>query len=346
MLDVISRRKVYRPHKLVDIFRTRCYPQNEILSASKMTNPVISVVTPVYNGGENFLRCLSSVNQALLPSSELIVVVDGPDQRSYHMAQKYTKNVLQLPIRGGPAQARNFGASAARGEILLFLDADVAVPPETLHQVVQIFKNQPDLDALFGSYDDEPGAKQFLSQYRNLLHHYIHQTSRDDASTFWGACGAVRRDVFFAVGGFSERYPKPSIEDIELGYRLKQAGYRIQLCRSLQVKHLKKWSASSLLRTDFFDRAIPWARLILAKRKMPDDLNLRTSSRMSVVLIFASVGFLGWFLRRPCPAILSLLFISNLTLLLINFPLYYFFKRKKGWWFAARAIPWHWFYYL
>jgi hypothetical protein len=60
---------------------------------------------------------------------------------------------------------------------------------------------EPDLVALFGSYDDAPAATNFLSQYKNLLHHYMHQTAREEASTFWGACGAIRREVSLAVGG-------------------------------------------------------------------------------------------------------------------------------------------------
>ena len=77
-----------------------------------------------------------------------------------------------------------------------------------------------------------------------------------------------------ALGGFDEGYRQPSIEDIELGYRLKQAGHRIRLCKALQVKHLKRWSVVSLLKSDFFDRALPWTELILRDRRVINDLNL------------------------------------------------------------------------
>ena len=100
-----------------------------------------------------------------------------------------------------------------------------------------------------------------------------------EASTFWGACGAICRDVFLSLGGFDESYRQPSIEDIELGYRLKQAGYRIKLCKTLQVKHLKHWGVVSLLKADFFYRALAWTQLILRNGKLINDLNLQLSSR-------------------------------------------------------------------
>ena len=44
----------------------------------------------------------------------------------------------------------------------------------------------------FGSYDDTPTDRGFVSRYKNLLHHYVHQTARREASTFWTGLGAVR----------------------------------------------------------------------------------------------------------------------------------------------------------
>jgi len=109
-----------------------------------------------------------------------------------------------------------------------------------------VFRDEPDLAALFGSHDDAPLELNFLSQYKNLLHHdvhqtaQVHQTARDEASIFCGACDAVRRDIFLALGRFGERYRHPLIEAIELGYRLTRAGHRIRLCQTFFTTYTEK----------------------------------------------------------------------------------------------------------
>jgi len=155
------------------------------------------------------------------------------------------------------------GVGASSGEFLVFIDADVVVRPDTLSAVVQHLVDEPGLDAIFGSYDQEPAHPGWVSQYRNLLHHYVHQTSRGDAQTFWTGCGAVRRSSFERIGGFDSRWRY--MHDVELGYRMRGAGMRIRLAHSIQVKHLKRWTFLGMLRTDIFGRGIPWTRLLLGQ---------------------------------------------------------------------------------
>jgi GT2 family glycosyltransferase len=163
------------------------------------------------------------------------------------------------------------------------------------------------------------------------------------------------------MGGFNEEYGCPFIkvsdflhreararvhhlglEDVELGYRLKRAGYKIRLEKELQIKHLKRWDIVSLVKTDFFSRALPWTALILESKGFINDLNVKTSGRVSVfavgLLLLTLPGslFLPWLL----------LFSALLAILLLglNWDLYRFFKKKRGLSFAIKAVPWHWFY--
>lgn len=304
----------------------------------------ISVIIPVHNGGTSFRRCLTSIAQAAPAPAEIIVVGDGDTDGSAQLAEEFGAKVLRIPQAGGPAAARNLGAREAEGDILFFVDADVTVSVDAIAQITEAFHHDAELTAVIGSYDDVPAARNFLSQYKNLFHHYVHQTGNAEASTFWGACGAMLRKRFLELGGFDERYRRPCIEDIELGYRLKQAGYRIRLCKELQVKHLKHWSTRSLLQTDFFQRAVPWTRLILRQRRIINDLNLKMSSRLSVILtyglIITLVGAWWW------PGFFGVAAVLGLVLLFLNYSVYRFFQRKRGFWFALASVPWHWLYFF
>ncbi len=304
----------------------------------------LSVIIPVHNGGENFRKCLLSLANSDVVPAEVIVVADGDTDGSGDLAEAHGARVFRFSSAGGPARARNCGAKLAQGDILFFIDADVEVHPTTIGQVIAAFQSDRQLTALIGSYDDRPGDPGFLSQYRNLLHHYVHQTGRREAFTFWGACGAIQREAFQAVGGFDERYIRPCIEDIELGYRLRQAGYKIELHREIQVKHLKRWGAASMMWADVFYRAIPWATLILRAGKMDSDLNLQHSNRLSVVLAFGVLlGLVGaiWL-----PPFLVFAIAAFLGLIALNFSLYRFFQTKRGLLFCLCVIPWHWLFYF
>jgi len=311
----------------------------------------VSIVIPVYNGGESFVRCVKSLQQ-WSAFSEVIVVADGDSDGSWKIAKRAGFRVIRLPESVGPAKARNIGAIAASMPILLFVDADVEINSTTVSRVVAAFEDYPNIAALIGSYDDSPGASNFLSQYKNLFHHYTHQDGKVEASTFWGACGAIRREVFLKMGGFDETYRQPCIEDIELGYRLRQAGYCIRLCKEIQVKHLKQWKPISLLRAEIFYRALPWMALLLSiQRRDPQqyrvfssDLNLKWSSRASVVLVYSfclSVLVALWW-----PFALMATVLLSAILLLINWPVYRFFYCKRGGLFTLQVLPWHWLYFF
>lgn len=304
----------------------------------------VSVVVPVHNGEPQLRACLERL-RALDPApDECIVVDDGSSDRSRELARQAGFTVISTPGRRGPAEARNLGARHARGNVLIFVDADVLPPLELVARVRDAFACDPGLAALIGSYDDAPAEPGFFSQFRNLLHHYVHQTSREQACTFWSGCGAIRRETFLRYGGFCPCYRRPSIEDIELGFRLVRAGERIRLVKDLQAKHLKRWTPGSMIRTDIFDRAIPWTRLILSSRSMPADLNLQWPHRLSTALWPLAVAAL---LAAPWrPLALPVAAAASLVAIILNAGFYRFLAARRGWWFALRAIPIHGLHFL
>ena len=243
------------------------------------------MIIPAYKAAAHLRITLERLAKSTV-AHECIVVDDGSPDDTVEVAKSFGAKVLSTGGRRGPAYARNLGAKVATGDVLFFIDADVCVYPETVARVVTEFSQDPRLDALIGSYDDSPQSQDFLSQYKNLMHCYTHQNSRRQACTFWSGCGAIKKTVFEEHSGFSEDYQRPAIEDIELGYRLAQAKRKVLLDPQLQVKHLKAWSFVSLIKTDIFDRGIPWTELILRDKHLPNDLNLQLSQRVSVALVF------------------------------------------------------------
>jgi glycosyltransferase involved in cell wall biosynthesis len=307
---------------------------------------ILSVIIPIHNAGENFSRCLNALFAGSRHPDELIVVDDASTDASIQYADHFHAEVLssQSTSPVGPAKSRNRGAAVAIGDILVFIDADVRVHHDTLEIIERKFIEQPELAALFGSYDDSPPHKDLVSLYKNLQHHFVHQKGKQDASTFWSGIGAIRRHVFIESGGFDEAYSQPSIEDIELGVRLKRAGHRISLFPNIQVTHLKQWNLLSLLKTDIFHRAIPWTKLILNTSQMPSDLNLDRKSRLSAFLVWAFLFLLVlgiWFRSTWAAALLCLGLV-----IFINFPLYRFFYQRKGLLFTLGAVALHLFYFM
>jgi len=248
---------------------------------------MISVIIPNYNGFKTLQRCLAAVKSSNYLKYECIVVDDGSTDGSIEIANDLATQVVV--VEGGPkgpGHARNLGARVASGDIIFFVDADVVIYPDTLRKVADSFAGSSALAAVFGSYDDQPGDGQFLSQYKNLFHHFVHQQSNEDSHSFWSGCGAVRREIFLEIGGFDTlKYPHPSIEDIELGRRLIAKRYKILLNKTIQVKHLKRWTLANLVKTDVFDRGVPWTQLVVADRKIPNDLNLGSSQRWSALFV-------------------------------------------------------------
>ena len=309
--------------------------------------PGLSVIIPVRNAAAHLDRCLAAIFASHFRDFECLVVDDGSTDESAATAARFRCRVIRLAANHGPARARNLAAKQARSELLFFTDADVAVAPETLGRVKKHFDKSPCPDAVIGSYDDDPPGPSWLSQYKTLQQHFVHQNSSEQAVSFWSGCGAVSKDRFFRVGGFSESYTRPSVEDIELGYRLRADGAKILLDKDLQVKHWKQWTLGQLLRTDIFDRGVPWTELILRSSSMPRDLNLQVSQRLSVALMHlaaASAAAWGIFFRGSPAGIVTALAAAGVVAA-INFRFYAFLTRRRGIWFALRAIPVHFLYY-
>lgn len=243
--------------------------------------------------------------------------------------------MVDQPSGLGPAAARNRGSHQARGDILVFVDADVEVHEDTFALIRDAFERDPSLAAVFGSYDDDPGGGGVVSDFRDLLHHHVHQRSAGAATTFWAGLGAIRREVMLELGGFDERrFLRPSVEDIELGGRLHRHGCPVLLDPRIQGKHLKKWTLGSMTKTDLLSRGVPWLRLVLEGRTGASALNLGWRHRLSTA---ASALLVVGLLRRS-----SRLAGTMLPLLMVlDGPFYRLLFRRRGLRLVVAGVPLH-----
>src|SRR4051794_26576424 len=126
------------------------------MTAEAGSLPAVSVIVPVRAGGDHIVRCLHALRASLTRPCEIIVVADGANPDDQAIAQEAGARVICTETAAGPARARNLGARVARGEILLFVDADVLVRPDTIGRLSAALHADEDLVAAFGSYDDTP----------------------------------------------------------------------------------------------------------------------------------------------------------------------------------------------
>lgn len=308
---------------------------------------ILSIVLPTIKLDTSLCMCLKSIKDSMSSCPcELIIVLDGirEDKTFFRQFELSNCKIIEIDVNSGPACARNVGARVAQGEVLFFIDSDITIYNDTLIKVWSHFTNPSAEDALIGSYDDAPAYPSLISKYRNLLHHHTHQTASSETSTFWGACGAIRSEVFWTVGGFYTAYIKPSVEDIEFGYRIKDHGYRIKLDNTIIIKHWKQWTLVKMIETDVWYRAKPWTLLLLNRKSVYNELNTSFDERLaslSIVLMILCV-FTG--LLFPVFWMFSCVF--PLTVLLIKYRVYSFFSQYFTKTQMLIVILLHWLYLL
>jgi hypothetical protein len=192
---------------------------------------------------------------------------------------------------------------------------------------------------VIGSYDAAPLAPGIVSQYRNLLHHHTHQRNGRRASHFWTGLGAVRRSVYDALGGLDESSWARNMEDVEFGHRLTDAGHVVVVDPDLQGTHLKAYTVPTMVRSDLFDRAIPWSRLLIQSGRRNDAFvtswRQRASALAALGVVSAAVSTLLW--RRTGPVLLAAVAVFTV----VNLPLLRFLARVRSVPFAVAAWPLH-----
>lgn len=305
----------------------------------------ISVVVPVRNGGDTIRRCLTSLKQSDFPEFEVIVVDDCSNQDLSRVAGEYGFRGIRLTRPSGSWHARNRGAELSTGDVIIFVDCDMVVPPDALSRINARFSNNH-YAAISGICGAKTGSRRLATVYKNLWMYHSYARSPEDFGWFVSGIGAVRREVFFELQGFDSKFDtKTGGGDLEFGRRLKETGRDILLDKTILAEHLKPYNLWGLLRNDF-NRSRGWFQLVVAKgmvTQIARKLRIANIYPGFMISVMISLALLLSLLLVPFHTI-WIIFAGFLTLayLLVNYRLLRFFKRRGGTGFLLKAIPLSW----
>ncbi len=238
----------------------------------------------------------------------------------------------------GAAAAKNRGARAARGDVLVFTDSDILVPRDLVARLARDFADES-LDGVVGLLSRDIPAPNWASQFKNLWMTFTYARFAGAAriGLFYTSIAAMRRATFERLGGFDENYRGASIaEDTEFGQRAWGQGANLQLDPELQVVHLKRYSIASVLREDF-RRARALTLMRLRKRGQPFFTSVPVFYQLAVPVIYLTVILFAlgivtanvlWFTGALAGFVMFYLLNSSLLAFLI---------RERGWRFAFKA---------
>ena len=308
-------------------------------NSADLRPPVVSIVIPARDSAPTLaatLRSIAALETAV--ALEVLVVDDGSTDQTASLAAAAGARVIPCDGRG-VADARNTGARAARGRLLLFVDSDVVLPPHAIDRIVA--RIQVDgYDAVTGRLSHVHRHSGFASQYKNLWMAYTYETLPDEVALFYTSAAAIRRDLFLDLGGFARHFQRPSVEDTAFGQLLGDRGHRVRAEKELAVEHLKTYDVAGVLRLDFArarDLTVVFIERARLSLRRGNTSSVPTSFMASLPLPPLAIAMMLSFLvtGRPLPLALAAASLTFFWCLNVGFLTY--LLRHRGVGFLARA---------
>ncbi|MEI6222671.1 MAG: glycosyltransferase [bacterium] len=217
-----------------------------------MTTPFFSIILPVYNGEKYLHQSLGALKKQTCSDFELLIIDDASDDASSAICKQYKPDqLLKNSKRRDHLYCRNKAAKVAKGKVFVFTDADVVFAPDTLEKLFNHFQNE-NAECVLGLYSLDHPNTNCSSLYKNTWIRYTYLSSSTQVDWFFSAIGAMRKDIWLLGGGFGEDFVRTTGGgDIALGKKLFNKSITIELDKSLEVVHLKRYSLLDLLRNDF-----------------------------------------------------------------------------------------------
>lgn len=261
---------------------------------------LVSVIIPTYNSAASLNRCLGALVAQKAPVPvEVVVVDDGSTDDTAAVCEGRAGVRYVRQENRGPAAARNLGVREARGEIVLFTDADCEPEPDWVAQMVAPFSEEGviGVKGAYRSRQRELVARLVQLEYEDKYRHLARFRYIDFIDTY---AAGYRRGVFLACGGFDERYRTASVEDQELSFRLAEAGHKMVFNPRAVVWHTHVPTLAGYLRKKY--KIGFWKSFLL--RRHPSRLKGDTHTPLTLKLQVALAPLLlaacaGGLLLRP-----------------------------------------------
>jgi O-antigen biosynthesis protein len=232
---------------------------------AQLAAPSITVAVCSHNGAATLRECLKGVLAQRYDDYEVIVVSDGSTDATASVAAEHAGvRVIETPPRG-LAAARNRAMSAARGEIIAYIDDDASPDPDWLSHLVNAFATGP-WAAAGGPNVPPPGSGAVAQCVANAPGGPTHVLVSDAEAEHVPGCNmAIRTDALKAIGGFDEQFHAAG-DDVDVCWRLMDSGQRIGFVPGAVVYHHRRSSVLGYLRQQ---RSYGKAEALL-ERKHPD----------------------------------------------------------------------------
>lgn len=307
----------------------------------------LSIVIPAYNSERTIGRLLKSISnsrQVNLKEIEVIVVDDKSSDKTIEAAKKFKPRIIVLKENSGPAKARNIGVKYSKGKKVLFLDADVVLYKNTLFEVINSFKTDPDLFALTGVWTKEQKSRKFFPKFKALRDWSYWINERDPKNYYYlfsTRVAAIDRKLFLRLGGFDTTYKAALIEDIELTYRIARR-YAVVFNSKVVVAH--EFEDFWPIAKKYFWRSFYWSKLYRERKKFDP---VATTSKEAITTISAGmvVGMAGLYLllsasnMRVWNMATGIGFVFFLLIHLLGVRKFLLFVvKEEGWLFAIRSF--------
>lgn len=297
---------------------------------------MFSIVIPAYNAEKTIGELLDSIfGSFTLSENEVIVIDDASIDKTFELVKDYDNvKLIRNEVNLGAAKSRNRGVREARGETIVFFDADVILHQDTLKKLMAKFQELPAGNALVGIYSKCSANKGFIAEFKALLDYY-HWSVADsgEVTQFEPRCAIIDKDAFMTIGGFDEN-TEWEIEDYEFGWRFIDNKGQIYFDRSIQVGHHFP-DKFSLLCRKFFQRGSCWMQLFLRRKKF-DNVATTKEAGLSHIFGFLSPVFL---LTTPFFKICGYLFVICFLLYLYFYRNFFkFIFQEKGLRFTLKAV--------